>query len=355
MYTDPFGSTDEDVVRRYSELATAFWSKAFSGLTAVAYRWHGSDFVNKLWYSVLTSHQDDKYVDGLRRLGIDGDPPAVAAAKYHYFTNIIGGLEMEYVEESKKKVWIRYLSPMWTYAGTALMAMPGNLRRTIFSSWHPRNGELMGCDRLGYVGTKFVMEGDPYDEGYFIEHDESLRPDQVMRFEVATRTPEFDPAVAPTLDPELWPEVRMLKARPKFSSRYSQATVDSLYRYLGTNITHDIVGDTMRMLAVQYLPDLRARTGAEGSSLADVATLHTELLKASRRPYEVVEQDDKRVRIAVNGRTPFGADYPDDLFQALFEFHAMATRLMNGHVRSSWTHDETGEHWTFEDTGSWLW
>ncbi len=149
--------------------------------------------LDRLWAALLRSHQDKYFLASLGKLGIANDPPAVAAAKYHYFSNALGGLGMEYIEESPKKVWIRYLAPAWTYPGTALAALPLGVRRTVFSSWHPRNGELLGCLRLGWVCTKLTDEGEACDEGYFIEHDHDLLPDERARFEVAEKTPEFIP------------------------------------------------------------------------------------------------------------------------------------------------------------------
>ena len=351
---DPFDSNDISTIRSYSGLASTFWSKIFSGLTATAYRERGEVFVNELWYAVLTAHQDDKYVEGLRKLGIGDDPPAVAAAKYHYFTNIIGGLDMEYIEETRKKVWIRYRSPMWTYAGTALLAMPASVRRTIFSAWHPRNGELMGAPQLGYVGTKFVMEGDAYDEGYFCEFDVPLRPEQRMGYKVVRHTPEFDSSIAPSLDSVLWPEARVLKARPKFSSHYARTTVDCLYARLGEFQTHHIVASTMRMLAVQYLPEWLSRTGVDDTSVKGIAAFNCELLKASRRSYNLVEEGDS-LRIQVRNSNPFDESYPRELLEAFFEFQRMSARLINSHVRATWSANDAGEEWVFEDTGRWLW
>ena len=68
------------------------------------------------------------------------------------------------------------------------------VRRTVFSTWHPRNGELMGCRRLAWVCTKLIDEGEPYDEGFFVEHDRDLADHERARFEVHETTPEFDPA-----------------------------------------------------------------------------------------------------------------------------------------------------------------
>lgn len=346
-------TTDLARLRADSALSTTYYSKTFSALTAITYREKGEAAVNDLWFRVLTGHQGDRYMEGLEKLGIHKDPPAVAAAKYHYFTNIIGGLRMEYVEESPRKAWVRYLAPMWMYSGVALIAMPASVRRTVFSSWHPRNGRYMGCPRLGYVGTKFSMEGDPYDEGYFIEHDHDLTEQETLRFEVATSTPEFDPATAPVLDPELWPEARILKARPKFSSGYVRSTVDCLYERYGELTTHQLVRSAMRMLAIQLTPELAA--GADGGSVAGIAAFHHTLVRATRREAALERVDDRTFRVAVHDTKPFDADCPVELRSAFFEFHSMATRMLNGRVASSFTSRDGMDIWEFTDTGQWLW
>lgn len=353
--SDATMTDDLDVLRARSQLSTTFFSRMFSALTAVTFREKGEDAVNRLWFEVLTSHQGDRYVEGLRKLGIHHDPPAVAAAKYHYFTNTIGGLDMEYIEESDKKVWVRYRAPMWMYAGVAMIAMPASVRRTVFSSWHPRNGKYMGCQRLGYVGTKFSMEGDPYDEGYFLEYDHDIPESETMRYEVALRTPEFDPQKAPRLDPDLWPEARILKARPKFSSGYVQATIDSLYRSYGEFATHQLVASATRMLAVQLTPELAAKADVRGRTVADVATFHERVLTAARRDVTVTTVDNATYRIDVDSYFPFDETYPQALREAFFEFHAAATKMLNGHLRITRTASGSGESWRLTDTGSWLW
>jgi hypothetical protein len=348
-------TTDLAWLRADSALATTYYSKMFSALTAITYREKGEAAVNDLWFRVLTSHQGDRYMEGLEKLGIHKDPPAVAAAKYHYFTNIIGGLKMEYVEESPRKAWVRYLAPMWMYSGVALIAMPASVRRTVFSSWHPRNGRYMGCPRLGYVGTKFSMEGDPYDEGYFFEYDHDLTEEEILRFEVVTSTPEFDPAAAPVLDPGQWPEARVLKARPKFSSGYVRSTVDCLYERYGELTTHQLVRSAMRMLAIQLTPELAAAAKTKGEAVQDIAAFHHTLVRATRREAELERVDAKTHRVIVRGTQPFDADGPAELRAAFFEFHSMATRMLNGHVAASFTSRDGTDIWEFTDTGRWLW
>jgi hypothetical protein len=42
------------------------------------------------------------------------------------------------------------------------------------------------------------------------------------------------------------------------------------------------------------------------------------------------------------------------LHEAFFEFHSMATRMLNGHVRIVRTEIDGGETWDFTDAGRWL-
>lgn len=353
--------TDEELARTRARcnLSTKLWGRSFAGLTAITYRERGSDAVHDLWFKVLTGHQVGYYDQGLRKLGIENDPPAVAAAKYHYLTNQIGGLAMEYVEESPKKAWIRYMGPMWTYGGIGIMAMPSTVRRQIFSSWHPRNGKYMGCPRLGYVGTKFVMEGDPYDEGYFFEYDRDLEEHETMRFETVTESPEFDPAKAPKLDPEVWPEARLLKAQRNFSSGYVNTTIEQLLGMYGEGITFFLLEETMRLLAVQYTPELCSDLGIEGKSVGDIAALFTGLLDACYQDFEHEKVSDTHHRITLNTYKPFENFAPEALRHANFAFQKSAARMMNGHVRLTRSRGGADgvsgpEIWDVVDAGRWL-
>ena len=345
----------EEETRQDCVLATMVWSKMFSGLTAVTYSEKGADALHKLWFLFLTTHQGEKYHEGLRKLGIENETPAVAAAKYHYFTNIIGGLEMEYVEETQRKVWIRYMAPMWMYGGVAVMAMPSELRRHVFSSWHPRNGQYMGCPRLGYVGTKFSSEGDPCDEGYFYEYDHDLLPSQIMRFEVAHKTPEFDPRKAPKLDPVLWPEMRILKARRNFSGGYFRVTIDVLDGMYGEMVTNHIIARTMRFMGIQFTPEIRNRTGVDGTSAAAVAELFARILRAQGQDYALEKVNSKAHRITLKSFRPLG-EISEDRRRSLFEFQKLVARMINGRLSVERKRGPQGsDTWDIVDTGAWQW
>ncbi len=343
-------------VKHQCGVSTRLWGRMFSGLTAITYREKGRQAVHNLWHEVLTSHQDERYHEGLVKLGIDKDPPAVAAAKYHYYTNLIAGLSMEYAEESTRKVWVRYTAPMWTYDGVAVMAMPSDLRRTILGSWHPRNGEMMGCPRLGWVATKFIMEGDPYDEGYFIEHDHDLKPDECYRIEHVTTSPPHNPTQAPELDATEWPEARLARARRNFSSRYFRSTVEVLFRQVGEGATLNLIHQTMRMLANQYTHELSEKLDRQGHSARDIAKFFCDLLTCCSRQHALQDMSSTRQIITVDSFKPFEDDAPENLKQAMFSFEEMCTRQINGNVKINRTAiSSTQENWEIEDTGSWLW
>lgn len=342
-------------------LAEKFWGRTFSGLTAITFREKGDAAFRQLWFDTLRAHQSDHFLKGLRKLGIrEDEPPAVQAAKYHYFTNAIGGLKMEYIEESPKKVWIRYLAPMWTYAGIAMLALPGHARRTMGSAWHPRNGQLLGAPGLQYVRSKTIMEGDPYDEGYFVEHDHPISPDEALLFKVEIRTPEFDPSKAPILDPVLWPEERKLKARPKFAGGYVARTISVLLTKFGLDSTSYIVAQTMRCLAIQYIHELKQDQKIVGNDIVAVISLFSGLLRACRQDFQVEWINDRKCQLVLSSYKPFTWEVPNDLRDALFHFQRMGTRVLNGRLKVTRQHEpEYGaverEIWTFEDTGRWLW
>ena len=83
--------TELDRLRRDCAIAGKTWNRSFSALLLSTLRSHGGAVLDRLWAALLLSHQDMYFVSSLQKLGIASDPPAVAAAKYHYFSNSLGG------------------------------------------------------------------------------------------------------------------------------------------------------------------------------------------------------------------------------------------------------------------------
>jgi hypothetical protein len=355
MTKDMVTETLEDL-RARTGLASKFAWLMVSGMTAMCYREKGEATLVEIWRRLLTGEQKDRFLAALDKLEIRDNPPAVTAALYHYFSNSIGGLNMQVVVESPRKAWIRYMAPWGSYPGIAALAVPHAVRRTILSTWHPRNGELLGCPRLGWVATKFVSEGHPYDEGYFYEYDHDLSPAERFRVEHVEKTPEFLPEAAPKLNPETWPEARILKGGYNYGVDYVRHVIAILYELLGVNAATDIIRAAMRLLAAQFTKDLAATTGHSGTDALSVLQMFAALFAAFRNDV-TVEGDSRHAVLRLQGFNPFTDAAAPELRAAVYEFFAMAVRQQNGHLRlerAPLTADGS-EVWTLSDAGEWLW
>src|SRR6188474_1827993 len=150
-------------------------------------------------FGTFRRQQLARFLPGLKKLGLDQLPHAVACAQYHYLSNQVGGVKVEYVYESDAKAWVRYPPPRWIWSGTAICGIPSEVSRAMLRGWHANNGVLLGNPRLGFVCTKQTVDGQPGLEGYYLEHDRALEPDERVRFSPGEDAPDFDPARAPVL------------------------------------------------------------------------------------------------------------------------------------------------------------
>ncbi|WP_250511474.1 hypothetical protein [Caballeronia sp. GACF4] len=346
-----------EALRHRVDLSGAFAWPVVSGLTAIVLREKGEAALNNVWRSLMAAEQSQRFVEALDKLGIRGDAPAVTAAKYHYFSNTIGGLSLQYMEESPKKVWIRYMPPWGTFPGISALAVPTSVRRTILSTWHPRNGELLGCPRLGWVATKFVAEGHQYDEGYFMEYDHDLRPEERFRVEHVEHTPEFDPAKAPQLDPQLWPEARVLKGCANYASDYVKHVIETVVAQFGMNTACYMLSCAMKLLAVQFTPALKALTKTEGNDPAALAQMFATILGSFKNSPQSRKTGPDTAEVTFETFEPFPFAQSESMRDAAFAFFDMSVRTLNGHVRIERRFDaSTGvERWTLTDTHTWLW
>ena len=111
----------------------------------------------------------------------------MAAAQYHYLSNWIGGVHVEYMYETDRKAWIRYPPPRWIWKGTAICGVPGEVSRAMLRGWHANNGVALGNPNLGFVCTKQSVDGQDGLEGYYYEYDHPLELDRVWCSRVISR------------------------------------------------------------------------------------------------------------------------------------------------------------------------
>ena len=294
------------------QLANDTYLSICNALELATLRAHGQGAAATLMFKMLRRHQLDHFLPGLRKLGIDKDPSdAVKSGKYHYFSNILGGLDVHYMEETPEKVWVRYPAP---YAmsdspfspSVGLAAFAPEVGHATFWAWHAHNGVSLGNPRLGFVLTQVAQQGDPCHEGYFKVFDRDLEPNERLQFSPAERGPAFDPASGPRLPVEDWTEVRAARALRNYAVEYVTSHVAALLEMYGVSGARAIVEHASRVtyaqLARKIMPEMDledADSGVEAFALfvkRERESLHEEV--------EIEDSKDGALKIRQYARNP---------------------------------------------------
>ncbi len=251
----------------------------------------GTETAAEAMYRLFKLHHDEKFLPGLEILGLTDLPDAVASAQYHYLSNFIGTVKVEYMPESDRKSWIRYPPPRWIFDGTAICAVPDAVTIGMMRGWHARNGLSLNNPRLGFVCTGMTTAGDAGLEGYFYEYDHDLDEEQRLRFAPDETPPPFDPAAAPTVDSTFWPAERLAKAERNYSVDHSRSMLRVLIRLLGEDAPA-IAGRAGRQIGLQYYETTAAMLGLENGNAEDFAEFLCRMLNALGDRAEIETVDD---------------------------------------------------------------
>ena len=205
-----------------------------------------------LVFRIFRRQHLEKFLPGLDKLGLRGLPDAVACAQYHYLSNHLGGVRVEYMYESDRKAWVRYVPPRWIWMGTAICAAPTEVSRAMLRAWHAHNGVSLGNPRLGFVCTMQTTDGQPGLEGYYYEYDHALAPEERLRFAPGEASPEFDPAKAPRMEGADWPPERFAKIVRNYAMDYVRSALPELSAGFGPADARYLGGITGRLIGMQY-------------------------------------------------------------------------------------------------------
>ena len=238
--------------------AVAEWYHAFfTGVVLTVVTRRSAREAAELVFRIFRRQHLERFLPGLRKLGLEGLPHAVAAAQYHYLSNAIGGVSVEYMYESDRKAWIRYSPPRWIWRGTAICAIPSEVSRAMLLGWHAHNGVSLNNKRLGFVCTKQTVDGQSGLEGYYYEYDHDLAPEERLQFERQSNAPVFDAAKAPTLPTSDWPEARLQKARRNYAIEYVRTTIPEAIQLFGPSEAANLLGLTGRLIGMQFFHETR--------------------------------------------------------------------------------------------------
>ncbi len=220
-----------------------------------------------------------RFLPGLKKLGLDGLPHAVACAQYHYLSNQVGGVKVEYVYENDRKAWVRYPPPRWIWSGTAICGIPSEVSRAMLRGWHANNGVVLGNPRLGFVCTGQTVDGQPGLEGYYKEWDHDLVPDERLQFSPGERCPAFDPARAPKLAENAWPEERLLKVLRNYAMEYITSIVPETVAVLGPEEGGHLAGAAARLIGMHTFDEVAALLGGVEPGAAGFAKAFARLAR----------------------------------------------------------------------------
>jgi hypothetical protein len=241
----------------------------------------------------------EKFLPGLHKLGLTGEPPALACALYHYHSNALGGVKTGYLRESDSKAWVRYPPPRWIWRGTAIAAIPHSVSAAMLHGWHGHNGVSLGKPNLGFVCTGMTVDGMPGLEGYYLEHDRPLGEDERVRFAYGQEEmPRVDWTAQPKLETASWPEERRLKTFRAYAVEYLRTMLPTLQELLGPDDAEKELGRVARLVGLQFheetARDMDLPTDVEKGDLAsarDFARWLSAILAAQGEQVETNGQD----------------------------------------------------------------
>ena len=271
--------------RAIAELYHAY----FTGLILTVVTRRGTADAAEFVFRVFRRQQQERFLPGLDKLGLSHLPPAVAAAQYHYLSNWIGGVNVEYMYESDRKAWIRYPPPRWIWKGTAICGVPGEVSRAMLRGWHANNGVALGNIRLGFVCTKQSVDGQDGLEGYYCEYDHPLEIDQRLVFARHLEAPLFDPATAPALPVASWPKPRLEKAYRNYAMEYVRTAAPVLVQLFGPEDAGYLLHLTGKLIGMQYFDEVARGFKADKDNARDFAAFLGALFEAQDDVAEITE------------------------------------------------------------------
>jgi hypothetical protein len=274
--------------RSVAELYHAY----FTGLILSVVTRRGTADAAEFVFRVFRRQQQERFLPGLEKLGLSHLPPAVAAAQYHYLSNWIGGVSVEYMYETDRKAWIRYPPPRWIWKGTAICGVPGEVSRAMLRGWHANNGVSLGNPNLGFVCTKQSVDGQDGLEGYYCEYDRALEIDERLVFARHLEAPMFDPATAPALPVASWPRPRLEKAYRNYAMEYVRTAAPVMVQLFGPDDAGHLLQLTGKLIGMQYFDEIARGLGFGRGTAKEFGEFLYALLEAQDDVVEIGDDDN---------------------------------------------------------------
>ncbi len=252
-------------------------------------------------FRLFRRQHEEKFLSSFEKLGLSDQPHAVACAKYHVLSNGMGGVAVEYMEESSTKAWVRFRYPRWMYAGPAICGIPVEASRGFLHGWYAQNGVSLGNPRLGYVCVSEDVTGQFGLCGYFKEYDRDLSADERLVFAPDERPPEYDPSAQPSAPAADWNEDRLAKANRNYAVEYIRNGIQALVEVVGRDRAVELGRRAARLTGLQQYPALAAAVNAREDGVAGAADFIQSIMTGMGDECLVEHREDAGARILQSG------------------------------------------------------
>ena len=241
------------------------------GLQLMVSSRRGPEVVGDWMFRLFRRQHLEKFLSSFDKLGLSGLPHAVACARYHVLSNNMGGVGVEYMEESDRKAWVRFRYPRWMYHGPTLCGVPVEVSRGFLRGWYAHNGVSLGNPRLGFVCVSEDMTGEFGLCGYFYEYDHDLAAEERLRFAKDELPPPCDPDRQPEPPADEWNPARLEKANRNYALEYVRNGLCELAAVVGSDDARELGATAARLIGLQYFQETVAMIDARDGDVADAA------------------------------------------------------------------------------------
>jgi len=243
----------------------------FLGLQLAVASRKGPQPIGEWIFRMFRRQHHEKFLSSFAKLGLEGLPHAVACARYHALSNAIGGVAVQYIEESDTKAWVRFRYPRWMFAGPAICGVPQEASRGFLEGWYAHNGVSLNNPRLRFVCVSEDMTGEFGFCGYFEECDRELDATERLRFAKGELPPPFDPARQPAPPAGQWNPERLAKAARNYAIEYVRNGICELARTVGEADARELAALAARLIGMQYYRETAALVGARDGGVREAA------------------------------------------------------------------------------------
>ncbi|HEU0059487.1 MAG TPA: hypothetical protein VFR19_06390 [Hyphomicrobiaceae bacterium] len=291
----------QEIDTRAIKAAAGLYHSYFTGLILTLVSRRGAAEAAEWVFRLFRHQHHEKFLSSFDKLGLKGMPDAVACAAFHYLSNQIGGVEVEFMRESDRKAWVNFVPPRWIYPGASICAVPSEVSRAFLRGWYAHNGVSLANPRLGFVCTAQTTDGQHGLSGYFLEGERELSEDERLCFRPGELPPPFEPAAAPRLPAAAWPPERLAKAERNYAMEYIRSGLPRLAEIFGPAEAAHLGRITGRLIGAQLYKATAALLAVGAGGAEAFARFMLRLAAAEGDAAALAMQEDGAVLVRREG------------------------------------------------------